>query len=228
MFSGLLSAMLLGSSLSYLDLELKTPEEVEEAEINIYKYYGELNKMFNQNDVEIRYFENLEQGFGTFETPLDGTKTAYHLFSYTPESYDGSEDFYTLFTFYVGNVLSAEDSIAMIERMEGYEEPEEGYEWRAFQMSISNSNSTNPNIGVWVKQDDFTIYEDEDTPIETNTIIFDDFETDVQLYERHQYETFFAKQVPTDRPFYIVYQHQDSDDRYVTYIEDVSTVERDR
>lgn len=228
MFSGLLSAMLLGTTMTYLDLELKTPEEVEEEDINIYAYYSELNKLFNQNDAELRYFENHQQGFGTFETPLPGNDTAYHLFSYTPESYDESEDFYALISFYVKNVLPANDSLAMIENLEGYEEAKEGYEWRAFEMSIRNLNSTDPNIGVWMKQDDFTIYEDENTPIESNTIIFDEFKTDVELYELNRYETIFAKQVPIDKPFYIVYGHEDSEDEYVTYVENISTIERDQ
>lgn len=225
-FTGFLSAMLLGSTLSYLDLEMKTVEEIEEEGINVYAYYAELNTIYNQNDAELRYFEN--QDVGTFESPLPGNNQSYHLFSYVPEEYDNSDEYYVLLSFYINNMFPAEESLEMIEHLEGYDEAAEGYEWRVFEISYRHYNSTDPNVGVWINQDDFNVYVDEDTPIEHDEIVFEEWFTNVQIYELERFETMYAKQIPIDAPFYFVYQHEDSEDSYVTYVEDTSIIERDQ
>lgn len=225
MLSGMLSAMILGSAFSYLDFEMKTVDEIEEENVDVYSYYNELHTIYRQNKAELTYLEN--ENLGTFENPAEKGDEMIHLFSYSPEVYDDEQDFYALMTFRVVTVFSKEKSLEMIKNSDGFEKANEGYEWRVFELETRNENSTDPNLGVWVRQNDYTIYEDKEAAIEHKPVNLVDRRGEFELYELGRGRTFYAKQIPSDAPFYLVYQHQDSDESYVIHIEDVSIYEEE-
>lgn len=224
MLSGLLSIMLLGST-SYDDFEFKTEEELESDDVNVYSYYSEIIDIRNLNEIELHFMENEETG--TFDSPAVYRDWLIHLFTHQSDvnGHDSDELISTALRFRVNNVYSEENTLEIIEGLEGYEPASDGYEWRIFEIETSNESSTAPNIGVWVKQSDFTIYEDSETPIEHEVVIFEDTESDAQLYENGRMTTTYAKQIPSDGEFYLHYQNQDSDDSFVLLIEDLSNYE---
>lgn len=219
MLSGLLSIFLLGSPMSYLDFEVKTDEELEALEYNIYGYNRDLHINYNQNEAELYYLEN--KNVGTFDNPGNPEERMIHVFSQTRDK----ENIDTLIEIYFSHVLTSSDSRQLVERLDGYSNPSEGNEWRVFEIRVQNIESTDPNVSMWLSQEDFSVIVDEDAEITHDAIMFDEAQDAYQLYERNTLTRYYAKQVPIDEPFYIKYQHPNSTESYVIYIDDISKYE---
>ncbi len=228
MLGGILSLFLLGSPMSYLDFEVKSEEELEALEYDIYNYGSDLRINHSQNEAELFYLENRD--VGTFETPANPEDSMIHVFSHSPELHipDDEYEVHTLIEIYLSHVESSEYTAKMIEGLEGYSEPDEGYEWRAFKIRVHNIESTDPNIGMLLSQGDFSVYLDEDTKVIHDEVMFDKAHAARQLYERNSLTQYYIKQVPAEEPFYLKYQYSNSAEYYTIYIDNISNFETER
>ena len=228
MLGGILSLFLLGSPMSYLDFEVKSEEDLEALENDIYNYNYELRIVHGQNEAELFYLENRD--VGTFENPANPEDRMIHVFSHSPELpiQDDNKEVQTLIEIYLSHIEKSEYTTQVIERLEGYNEPDEGYEWRVFEIRVQNIESTDPNAGMWLSQGDFSIYVDEDTRVTQDAIMLDASHTAYQLYERNNLTQYYIKQVPVEEPFYLKYQYPDSAESYIIYIDNISEFEMDR
>ena len=219
MFTVLLSLFLVGSPVSYLDFEVKSEEELEALDYDIYNYSHDLKIVHSQNEAEIYYLDN--RGTGTFNKPANPEERMVHVFTHSTEQVT------SLIDISISGVMTDERSLQMLEHLDGFYMPDEGFEWRVFEIRIHHIESTDPNVAMRVSQEDVSVFIDENTEITHESIEFNEPSPMYELYERQMLTQYYAKLVPVNEPFYLEYQYPENDRSYVIYIDNISKFERE-